>query len=56
MMGVLMIKYLIVSTVWTVGWVFRLTYTDADVNPKNLGIVLAPWIIVLSYLLLFWWG
>lgn len=56
MTGVLIIKYLIVGIMWTVGWTFRFAYTNADVNPKNLGIVLAPWIIVLLYFLLFWWG
>lgn len=56
MISVLVIKYVIVGFIWTIGWVFHFARTYADVNPKNLGIALAPWIIVALYFLLFWWG
>lgn len=54
MTGVFVIKYLIVGIMWTVGWVVRFASTNTEVNPKNLGILSAPWIIVLLYFLLFW--
>ncbi len=56
MAGVFIIKYVIVGLMWTIGWVFHFGRTYADVNPKNLGIAMAPWILVAVYFLLFWWG
>lgn len=45
MTAVLIIKAFILGLAWTIGWVARFAYTNADFSAKNLGIVFAPWII-----------
>jgi hypothetical protein len=56
MTGVLIVKATILGIMWTIGWLTWFAHTYADVNPKNLGIAFAPWIMVVLYFLLFWWG
>ena len=56
MTGVFIVKGLIISMIWTIAWVMWFAHTYADVNLKNLGTAMAPWIVTVLYFLLFWWG
>jgi hypothetical protein len=54
--SILMLKLLLASFVWTIGWTMRFTYTGAEPTRKNLTIALCPWILIFLYFFLFWWG
>jgi hypothetical protein len=54
--SVLILKLMLASSIWTIGWVFRFAYTGAEPNRKNLLIAFGPWILMLVYFFLFWWG
>lgn len=56
MMDVLIVKYLIISGMWTLGCIMRFMYIDVDPSAKNMSIALAPWIPIFLYFLFFWWG
>lgn len=56
MAEVLIVKYVIVGIMWSLGWIVWFAHSYADVSPRNLGIAMAPWILAALYLLLFWWG
>lgn len=56
MIDVLVVKYVIVSFVWSIGLVSYFARINADINAKNVSIVFAPWILAMLYFLLFWWG
>jgi hypothetical protein len=53
---VLMVKLLAASCGWSIGWTLRFAYTGAEPSRKNMAIVLCPWILILVYFFLFWWG
>ena len=54
--GVLIVKIVIASFIWSLAWCYRFGNTGADVNSKTLGIVFLPWIMMFLYIMLFWWG
>lgn len=54
--GVLIVKIVIASFIWSFGWCYRFDTKNVDVNPKTLGIVFLPWIMMFLYIMLFWWG
>lgn len=56
MTEVIIVKFFIVSVIWTGCWLARFTYLGAEPSRKNLLIVFAPWIILVLYFLIFWWG
>jgi hypothetical protein len=52
----LFIKTLVLSFVWTVGsFIYFVTREDSPTTKRVL-IIFAPWISMLSYFLLFYWG
>lgn len=56
MLNLLIIKAVLIGLVWTFSWAVYFVSTYADTSAKNIGIALAPWILMLSYFLFFWWG
>jgi hypothetical protein len=54
--GVLIVKIVIASFIWSFCWAYRFGTKNVDVNPKTLGIVFLPWIMMFLYIMLFWWG
>ena len=56
MTGVLTIKFLLLSIVWTLGWLVRFIHTNQDTTPKAMGVLFAPWLLMVTYITLFWWG
>ena len=56
MTSLLIIKALVLSFVWTLGsFTYFVTREDSPTT-KRLLIIFAPWIAMLSYFLLFYWG
>lgn len=55
MTGVLVIKGVLLSLMWTFGWCLRFIKTNAEPTVKNLCIMSAPWILAFLYILFFWW-
>ena len=55
MIGVIVIKLVLLSLLWSACWCFYFAKHIADVNFKNLSIVCAPWILMFVYIMLFWW-
>jgi len=55
MIDVLIIKALMLSMLWTLGWGSYFAEIDAYPNAKNLSIVFAPWIVIFIYIMFFWW-
>lgn len=49
------LKIVIVSVLWTFGWVLHFASTDAAVNAMNLSIAFAPGIALFLWFLLFVW-
>lgn len=56
MTGIIVVKMLMVSILWTAGWIVRFVHTDAAPNLKNHCIAFAPLILLFLYFLFFWWG
>ena len=56
MTEVIFVKFFIVSLIWSCSWLLRFTHTGAEPSPKNLLIILGPWIAIVLYFLIFWWG
>ena len=56
MTEVIFVKIFVVSLIWTCGWMLRFAHIGADHSSKNLLIVFAPWIAIMLYFLIFWWG
>jgi len=54
--SVLILKLLLASALWTFGWTMRFIYTGADPNFKNMIFLLWPWILMILYVFIFWWG
>jgi hypothetical protein len=55
MTNIIVLKIILMSCVWTVGWTFRFAYIAAPVSRKNVSIALAPWIIMFITFMLFIW-
>ncbi len=53
---ILIVKIILMSFVWTIGWTWRFAIKNTEVNVKSIGVAYAPWILMLLYFLLFWWG
>ena len=56
MTGLIVVKILMVSILWTAGWIAWFVHTNADVSLKNHCIAFAPLILMFLYFLFFWWG
>jgi hypothetical protein len=55
MIGVIVIKILLLSLMWTLGWCFYFAQHNAETDLKNISIAGAPWIVMFIYIMLFWW-
>ncbi len=55
MIGVIIIKIVLLSLLWSLGWCFHFMKTNAEANAKNISIMGAPWIVMFAYIMLFWW-
>lgn len=55
MTGVILIKILMMSLMWTGYWTFTYAEAKAPIDRKTLSIAFAPWIIGFIYIMLFWW-
>lgn len=55
MMGILVLKLLLLSCVWTFGAVMYMIKHGKDTDVKNQLIVFFPWIIWFLFVMLFMW-
>jgi hypothetical protein len=55
MTRVIVVKIILLSLLWSLGWCFHFMKTNAEANAKNLSIMGAPFIAMFVYIMLFWW-
>lgn len=56
MTSVILIKYLLLSLMWTFGVLLYFVYKSIDPTTKRMLFCFAPWIPLFLYFMFFWWG
>ena len=56
MSEIIFLKSILVSFIWTIGWIIRFTIKYAEPTFKNISILAFPWVCIFVYIIFFWWG
>lgn len=56
MSGLIFLKIIVVSFLWTVFCLMYYTYKGVQPSTKSFTIALWPWYILIFWFLFFWWG